>query len=94
MCIGGADNNRREEAGGMQIVGRVPGTAKLLKKEGQEDKALPREKGSPSEIMSTLEFEPPCFVRWSRLDSQGTCSFISCFYAVPSGSTPLTSPPR
>ncbi|KAK9804097.1 hypothetical protein WJX73_007161 [Symbiochloris irregularis] len=69
-----------------KIVGRVDGVLKLTgKDEAAKSKALMGEKGSAQDIKSTLEFEPPCMVRWSRFDQEGKTSFITAFYAIPLG---------
>ncbi len=57
----------------------------LLKSSDDKDKALVGEAGKAAEVTATLEFEPPGFVRWSRIDAQGNCKFISAFYATPQG---------
>lgn len=57
----------------------------LLKSPEDTDKALPGEAGNAADVTATIEFEPPCFVRWSRIDGEGNCKFISSFYASPQG---------
>lgn len=46
------------------------------------------EEGDSTDITSTLEFEPPCMVRWSRFDKEGNTRFITAFYAIPAGMRP------
>jgi hypothetical protein len=75
-----------------QIVGRVPGVLKLTSKEKDKEKAMYGEKGKGSEVTSTLAFEPPTLVRWSRFDVSGRTSFITAFYCSPAGTSPARKP--
>lgn len=68
-----------------QVIGRVPGVLKLTAKEAEKDKAMFGEKGTATDVVATLEFEPPTHVRWSRFDASGKTSFITAFYCSPAG---------
>ncbi|CAK0757071.1 hypothetical protein CVIRNUC_002509 [Coccomyxa viridis] len=71
--------------GGPKVIGRVPGVLKLTAKEAEKDKAMFGEKGTATDVVATLEFEPPTHVRWSRFDASGKTSFITAFYCSPAG---------
>ena len=58
---------------------------KLTAKEAEKDKAMFGEKGTATDVVATLEFEPPTHVRWSRFDASGKTSFITAFYCSPAG---------
>ena len=75
-----------------QVVGRVPGVLKMTgKKSAEKEKAMYGEKGKGADVVSTLAFEPPTLVRWSRFDAGGKTSFITAFYCSPAGSVHLAS---
>lgn len=57
----------------------------MTRKEKDKQKAMFGEKGEASDVVATLEFEPPTHVRWSRFDSSGKTSFITAFYCSPAG---------
>lgn len=69
----------------MQVVGRVPGVLKMTRKEPKTEKAMYGEDGKATDVVATLEFEPPTHVRWSRFDASGKTSFITAFYCSPAG---------
>ena len=58
---------------------------KLTRKEKDKEKAMFGEKGEATDVVATLEFEPPTHVRWSRFDASGKTSFITAFYCSPAG---------
>ena len=60
---------------------------KLTAKEAEKDKAMFGEKGTATDVVATLEFEPPTHVRWSRFDASGKTSFITAFYCSPAGAS-------
>ena len=60
---------------------------KLTAKEAEKDKAMFGEKGTATDVLATLEFEPPTHVRWSRFDASGKTSFITAFYCSPAGAS-------
>ena len=70
-----------------QVVGRVPGVLKMTRKEKdkEKEKAMFGEQGKATDVVATLEFEPPTHVRWSRYDASGKTSFITAFYCSPAG---------
>ena len=70
---------------GPQVIGRVPGVLKMTGKGAEKDKAMYGEKGTGADVMSTLAFEPPMLVRWSRFDASGNTRFITAFYCCPAG---------
>ncbi len=70
---------------GLQVVGRVPGVLKMTGKGAEKDKAMYGEKGTGADVISTLAFEPPALVRWSRFDASGNTRFITAFYCCPAG---------
>jgi hypothetical protein len=43
------------------------------------------EQGTGADVTSTLAFEPPTLVRWSRFDASGSTRFITAFYCCPAG---------
>lgn len=69
----------------MQVVGKVPGVLKLTKKEADKEKVLYGEEGKPTDVVATMEFEPPTHVRWARYDASGKTRFIASFYCTPAG---------
>ncbi|BDA43850.1 Protein TIC 55, chloroplastic [Coccomyxa sp. Obi] len=71
--------------GGPKVVGRVPGVLKMTGKGAEKDKAMYGEKGTGADVTSTLAFEPPALVRWSRFDASGNTRFITAFYCCPAG---------
>ncbi|EIE25663.1 ISP domain-containing protein [Coccomyxa subellipsoidea C-169] len=68
--------------GGPKVIGRVPGVLKMTGRGSDKDKAM---FGEQANVTSTLAFEPPTLVRWSRFDSSGTTRFITAFYCCPAG---------
>ena len=76
----------------VQVIGRVPGVLKLTRKEKdkEKDKAMFGEQGKATDVVATLEFEPPTHVRWSRFDASGKTSFITAFYCSPAGDAPAS----
>ena len=73
----------------MQVVGRVPGVLKMTgKKAADRERAMYGEAGKGADVVSTLAFEPPGLVRWSRFDAAGKTSFITAFYCSPAGAGP------
>ena len=76
------------------MLGRVPGVLKMTgKKTADKEKAMFGEKGQGADVVSTLAFEPPTLVRWSRFDADGKTSFITAFYCSPAGALPSYTPP-
>ncbi len=69
----------------MQVLGRVPGVLKLTKKDADKEKVLYGEEGKPTDVVATMEFEPPTHVRWARYDASGKTKFIASFYCTPAG---------
>ena len=58
---------------------------KLTKKEADKEKVLYGEEGKPTDVVATMEFEPPTHVRWARYDASGKTKFIASFYCTPAG---------
>jgi len=69
-----------------QVIGRVPGVLKMTGRGKEREKAMYGEQGAGADVTSTLAFEPPTLVRWSRFDAAGKTSFITAFYCCPAGS--------
>lgn len=49
------------------------------------------EQGTGADVTSTLAFEPPTLVRWSRFDASGSTRFITAFYCCPAGANAFNS---